>query len=368
MTGDGTKAVHAGIPAPVLGAPLTPGPVFAAPFHLAGAPPDPSPIGYGRADNPTFRAFEAAVGELEGGDTVVFASGMAALSAVLFSVLAAGDTVVMPTDGYYDGRTLAREHLGRFGVDARTVPTAGDWLSAVDGATLVVLETPSNPGLDVCDIAAICAAAHSTGALVAVDNTTATPLGQRPLELGADFSIASDTKALTGHGDLVLGHVSARDPNWTQRIRSWRTRSGSVPGPFEVWLAHRSLATVDLRLARQAENALAVARYLLTRPEVTGLRYPGLPDDPAFALASTQMRRFGGVLSFVLPDADFVDRWLSASALMTAATSFGGLHTTVDRRAQWGGDAVSEGFVRFSAGCEDAADLLSDLDAAFSSL
>jgi cystathionine gamma-lyase len=365
--GDGTRAVHAGAAEPVIGAPLLAGPVFAAPYHLAGAPaPGPDePIGYARADNPTYRAFERAVGELEGGEAVVFASGMAALTAVLFSVLEAGDTVVVPADGYYEGRTLGRDHLVRFGVRVREVPTTELYGVALDDAALVLAESPANPGLDVCDLAALGVAVHARGALLAVDNTTATPLGQRPLALGADFSVASDTKALTGHSDLLLGHVAGRDAVLMERVRGWRQRSGSIPGPFETWLAHRSLGTLDLRLARQAENALVLAELLRGQPEVTGLRYPGLPDDPSYPVASKQMRRHGGVLSFTVPDADFVDRLVSGSRLMSAATSFGGLHTTLDRRAQWGGDAVPEGFVRLSVGCEDADDLVADLSAAF---
>jgi cystathionine gamma-lyase len=362
--GDGTRAVHAGWADPVVGAPLLPGPVFAAPFHLAGEPGAGEPIGYARADNPTYQAFERAVGDLENGDAVVFASGMAAVSALFFAVLRAGDTVVIPSDGYYEVRSLAREHLAGFDVTIREVPTGELYGAALDGAALVLAETPANPGLDVCDLAGLSHAVHTRGGLLAVDNTTATPLGQRPLDLGADFSVASDTKALSGHSDLLLGHVAARDATLVTRLRDWRRRSGSIPGPFETWLAHRSLGTLDLRLARQAENALALAEVLRTRPEVDGLRYPGLPGDPAHALASKQMRRFGGVLSFTLPDAAFVERLLDASALVTAATSFGGLHTTLDRRAQWGGDAVPEGFVRLSAGVEDTRDLVADLIAA----
>lgn len=363
--GDGTRVVHAGQPEPAIGAPLLPGPVFAAPYHLAGEPSvTGAPIGYARADNPTYQAFEAALGELEGGTAVVFASGMAAVTAVLFSVLETGDTVVIPADGYYEVRTLAREHLTRFGVTIREVATTELYGVALDGAALVLAETPANPGLDVCDLAALGVAVHARGGLLAVDNTTATPLGQQPLDLGADFSVASDTKALTGHSDLLLGHVAARDPALVERLRGWRQRGGSIPGPFETWLAHRSLGTLDLRLARHAENALAVATMLRARQEVTELRYPGLPEDPAHVLAAKQMRRFGGVISFTLPDAAFVDRLVAASRLVTAATSFGGLHTTLDRRAQWGGDTVPEGFVRLSLGCEDPADLVADLTAA----
>jgi cystathionine gamma-lyase len=366
--GDGTRAVHAGLPAPQPGAPFLPGPVFAAPYHLAGYPPggpDGTADAYGRNSNPTLARYEDAVGSLEHGDAVVFASGMAAVSAVLLDTLVPGDALVVPADGYYLTRVLAREVLGARGIDVREVPTAGPYPAELfAGARLVLLETPANPGLDVCDLPAVSAAAHAAGALVGVDNTTATPLGQRPLDLGADFSISSDTKAMTGHSDLLLGHVAVRDPALLDRLRAWRTRTGGLPGPFETWLAHRSLGTVDLRLERQAANALALAELLAARPDVTGLRYPGRPGDPAHELASRQMRRFGGVLSFTLPSAEAVDRLVAASALVVSATSFGGLHTTIDRRAQWGGDEVPAGFVRLSAGCEDTADLLADVAAA----
>lgn len=372
---DGTRTVHAGLPPPEPGAPFLPGPTFAAPYHLAGrtapsdAPPDAPPDGYGRDDNPTWRRFEAAVGELEGGTAVAFASGMAALSAVLLGTLRPGEAVVLPADGYYVVRAFARGHLAERGIARHELPTARP-LSEVDlaGAALVLLESPSNPGLDVCDIAAAAELAHRHGVPVAVDNTTATPLGQRPLELGADYSVSSDTKALTGHGDLLLGHVAVRDPDRAAALRGWRTSTGAIPGPFETWLAHRSLGTLDLRLARQAENGLALATLLAGRPEVTGLRYPGLPTDPAYPLAARQMRRFGGVLSFRLASADAVAAFLAAARLVVAATSFGGLHTTADRRAQWGGDVVPPGFVRLSAGCEDPADLVADVAAALTGL
>ncbi|MET0234351.1 MAG: PLP-dependent transferase, partial [Kibdelosporangium sp.] len=245
------------------------------------------------------------------------------------------------------------------------VATAGPWPS-FDGVGLVLLETPSNPGLDVCDITALASAAHAAGALLAVDNTTATPLGQRPLELGADIVVSSDTKALSGHSDVLLGHVTCASPELAARIRQDRTVHGSIPGPFETWLAHRGLGTLDLRLARQAANASALYAALQDHPLVSDLRWPGAPSDPAHAIASRQMRRFGGVLTFTLPSVEVVDRFLSASRLVTAATSFGGLHSTADRRAQWG-DPVAAGLVRFSAGCEDTDDLVADVMAALTS-
>jgi cystathionine gamma-lyase len=365
--GDGTTAVHAGYPAAERGAPLLPGPTFAAPYHLSG--PGESALSYGRSGNPTWGRYEAALGELEGGAVVAFASGMAAVTAVLLSAARPGQPIVLPADGYYATRVFARTHLTGLGVPVRELPTARP-LSDRDaaGAALVLLETPSNPGLDVCDVAGAAEVAHRHGAALAVDNTTATPLGQRPLDLGADYSLASDAKAVTGHSDLVLGHVAVRDPDREAALREWRTNAGAVPGPFEAWLAHRSLGTLDLRLARQAANALALAELLRDHPAVTGLRYPGLPGDPGHRLAARQMRRFGGVLSFTLPSEAAVAAFFGGSRLVTAATSFGGLHTTADRRAQWGGDAVAAGFVRLSAGCEDTADLVADVAAALAPL
>jgi cystathionine gamma-lyase len=362
--GDGTAAVHAGLPAAEPGAPLLPGPVFAAPYHLPPGGPDDAVPSYGRQANPTLTRYEEALGTLERGSALVFASGMAAVSAVLLDTLRPGDALVLPSDGYYVTRALAREDLAARGIEVREVPTAGSYREALPGARLVLLETPANPGLDVCDLPAVVAEAHAAGALVAVDNTTATPLGQRPLEHGADFSVSSDTKAMTGHSDLLLGHVAVTDAGLYERLRTWRTRTGGLPGPFETWLAHRSLGTLDLRLARQAENARALADALAGHPAVTGLRYPGRPGDPAYAVAVRQMRRFGGVLSFTLASAGAVERFVAASALVASATSFGGLHSTVDRRAQWGGDVVADGFVRLSAGCEDTADLVEDVTAA----
>ena len=367
--GDGTRCVRGGHVAPVVtGAPLHPGPVLSTAFHL-GVPDEPTPpYSYGRAANPTWTALETALGALDGGECVTFASGMAAVGAVLRLHVRPGGVVVLPSDGYYLTRALAHAELAPFGVRVREVPTVGPWPDDVfDGATLVMLETPSNPGLDVCDVRAIAAAAHAAGALVAVDNTTATPLGQRPLELGADLAVVSDTKAVAGHGDVLLGHVSTADPGLAEQLRTARTRSGAVPGPMEAWLALRGLGTLDLRLARQAANAEALATALQGHPAVTDVRWPGLPGDPAHAVAATQMRRWNGVLRFTLPSPDAVGDFLAASRLTDSATSFGGLRSSADRRARWG-DAVAPGSVRYSAGCEDPADLVADVLAALDPL
>ncbi|TDD31141.1 cystathionine gamma-lyase [Actinomadura sp. KC06] len=357
---DGTLAVGAGRPAPENFAPGLPGPVFAAHYHLAGEAA--GPYTYGRDENPTWTLLERAIGELEGGAEVVsFSSGMAAVAGVLLSQVRAGDVVVMPGDCYTTTRML-KERLESYGAVVRMGPTAGDaQIRLLDGARLVWLETPSNPMLDVCDIARVAEAAHAAGALVAVDNTLATPLGQRPLDRSADFSVASDTKAMSGHGDLLLGHVATRDPGLAEGVRLWRKTVGAIPGPMEAWLAHRSLATLQLRLDRQAANALALAEALRDRPEVSGLRYPGLPDDPSHEVAVRQMRRFGCVVSFTLPDEAAAERFLGSLRLVMQATSFGSVHSSAERRGRWGGDAVEPGFVRFSAGIEDTEDLVADV-------
>ena len=362
--GDGTRAVRAGLPEPVKHEPTLPGPVFAAHFHLPGDPT--GPYTYGRDENPTWTLLERAVGELEApgqddAETLAFASGMAAISAVLFSQLRTGDVCVLPDDGY-QALPLVRAQLETYGIEVRTAPTGGDaQLDVLEGARLLWIETPSNPGLDVCDIRRLAEAAHARGALVAVDNTLATPLGQRPLELGADFAVASGTKQLTGHGDVLLGYVVGRNAEAMAAVRRWRKIVGAIPGPMEAWLAHRSIATLQMRVDRQSATALAVAEALRERPEVVGLRYPGLPDDPSHEIAARQMRRFGCVVSFTLPTRERADRFLDALRLVDDATSFGGVRSTAERRGRWGGDAVPEGFIRLSVGAEDPEDLVADV-------
>jgi cystathionine gamma-lyase len=358
---DATRVVRAGLPPAAQGEPFLPGPTFAGAYHAAGDPAL-SPHTYGRFHNPTWTRFEDALTELEGGPSVVFASGMAATAALFGVLLRPGDVVAPPADSYYTTRLIAEEYFTQMGVQVRLAPTAQNaQLQSLDGAKLLWLESPSNPNLDVCDIAALAAAAHEQGTLVVVDNTTPTALGQQPLELGADFVVASDTKALTGHADLILGHVAAREEVWAERLRAWRTQMGAVPGPMEVWLAHRSLATLDVRLERQCQTALRVAEYLAARSDVVSVRYPGLPTDPAYEIAKRQMRRFGPVVSFTLASRVVAERFFSECKLIYEATSFGGVHTTAERRARWGGDAIPEGFIRLSAGVEDADDILADL-------
>src|SRR5918912_466175 len=297
--GPSTRWVPAGRPAEARGEPFLPGPVFAAPFHARG-PVDASPYTYGRYHNPAWSHLERALGELDGGEAVVFASGMAA---------------------------------GR---------------EAMPGATLVWLESPSNPGLVVLDVAALTAEAHAAGASVAVDNTLAGPLRAPPLDAGADWAVMSASKHVTGHSDLVLGYVATRDPARAEALRAWRGTTGAIPGPFEAWLAHRSLATYAVRLERQEANAAALVEALRAREDVADVRWP----------------RVGSVLCFTLESADRAQAFLAASPLVSEATSFGGLHTSAERRGRWGTDDVAEGWIRFSAGIEDTADLVADVAAA----
>jgi cystathionine gamma-lyase len=256
------------------------------------------------------------------------------------------------------------------GVELRLAPTAnnaqGDHLA---GAKLLWIETPSNPTMEIADIALLCERAHAAGALVAVDNTTATPLGQRPLALGADFSVASDTKSMTGHSDIILGHVATRDMELRQQLDEWRTLMGSILGPMEAWLALRSIPTLPLRLERSCENAQRIAEYLLTRTGVVShVYYPGLPGHPGHDVAARQMRQFGCLLSFDLKDKSAAETFFAKSQLITEATSFGGTITCAERRARWGSDAVPEGFIRLSAGLEHIDDLISDLAQALDAL
>ncbi len=356
--GDGTRVVRAGLPEPEQGEPFLPGPVFAAPFHFTGDPAD-SPNVYNRYGNPTWTRYEEAVGSLEDAEAVLFPSGMAAAAALLLTRLGPGSVLAMDAGCYHGVRRLAETHLEPRGVELRLAPPA-ELAEAAQGADLLWLETPSNPNLEVYDIAAL----TELGVPTVVDNTTAGPLLQRPLDLGAHFTLTSATKQMSGHADLMLGYVATRDADAAQALRTWRTYSGAIPGPFETWLAHRSLPTLALRLERGCDNALAIARLLAARDDVEGVRYPGLPTDPGHEVAKRQMRGYGMVVSFELGSKERAERFLASARLVTDATSFGSVHTTAERRARWGGDAVSEGFIRLSAGSEETADLLADIERA----
>ena len=381
---DSTRIIRSTLTRAVAGEPLHPSPVFAAPFHTLGDPNE-TPYSYARNNNPTWTALERTIGQMESGQfapghanagkpyrasALVFASGMAACASVFGSVLRPGDVVVLPTHAYFAARTLMQEYFAKMGVVIRLAPTAGDAQGEqLEGARLLWIESPSNPLMEICDITSLSERAHSAGVLVAVDNTTATPLGQRTLALGADFAVASDTKSMTGHSDILLGHVAVRDLELRQQIEQWRTLMGGVLGPMEAWLALRSIETLPLRLERSSANAQRIAEYLTTRTDVVhDVLYAGLPTHPGHALAARQMQHFGAILSFTLADRAAAETFLSKAKLITEATSFGGTCTCAERRARWGGDAVPEGFIRLSAGLEHIDDLLEDIAQALDAL
>lgn len=310
-----------------------------------------APYIYARNGTPTWEAVEAQLSLLEDAETVTFPSGMGAISAALFATLKAGDRVIIPADGYYVTRVLSQGFLAPLGVDVVQIPTL-DYASAdFTGASVVYLETPSNPGLDVVDIAAVTARAHAAGAVVIVDNTTMTPLLQRPLDLGADMVVAADTKAPAGHSDALFGHVAGRDAARMARVRDWRRLSGAVPGSMEAWLVHRGLETLEVRLERMCTSAGVIAARLADHPAVLALRYPGLPADPSYALSARQMAGFGFLIGMTLKDATVAEDFLERCPYLVRSTSFGGTHSAGERRARWG-DLVPEGFIRLSIGVE----------------
>lgn len=358
--GDSTRSLKAVNSQAVSGQPVAPQPVLAATYHLSA---DETLDGYGRGSNPTWRQLESALAELEGAaGAVVFGSGMAAVSAVLRAWAPPGSTVVVPADGYYQVRRHATEDLALAGVTV-VAASSSQIYDAAAQADVVLAETPTNPALDVVDLHRLATICHGRGARLVVDNTAATPLGQQPLSLVADAVVASATKALSGHSDLLAGYVATSQQELLAAAERQRLLAGAVLGGFEAWLLLRSLETAGLRFERQCQNARAVATMLAGHPAVRAVRYPGLAQDPAHPVAMAQMRRFGGLLSVELADAAAVHALVEASGLLIAATSFGGLHTSVDRRARWG-DPVADGFARISLGIEDTDDLVADIERA----
>jgi cystathionine gamma-lyase len=344
-----------------LGEPVVPPISVATTFHLPEA--QGAAHYYGRSGQPTWDAVEAQLSILEGAEVVSFPSGMAAITAALVCCLKAGAKVMIPSDGYYVTRLLGRDLLQVYGVEVVQVPTLEMADHDFTGFHVIYIETPSNPGLDTVDIAALARKAHEAGALLITDNTTMTPLLQRPLDLGADLVVAADTKAPAGHSDALFGHVAGRDGNLMARVREWRRQSGSVPGPFEAYLVHRGLETLEVRLARMCASATVIAERLAAHPKVKGLRYPGLPSDPSHNAVGGQMANGGFLIGFELADAAMAESFLARCPLIEQATSFGGVHTAAERRARWG-DAVADGFIRLSVGVEPVEVLWAAIDAA----
>jgi cystathionine gamma-lyase len=341
--------------------PLTMAAVFHAPGDATGFNQ------YGRFSNPTWGAVEEMLAHLEDAPCVAFPSGMAAISAVFFSLLKSGDRVLLPADGYHTTRIVVERFLRGFGVACDVRPTSSFLDGGFDGYRLVFVETPANPGLDICDIAAVAKAAHAAGAVFVADNTTMTPFGQRPLDLGADIVVAADTKAPNGHSDVLFGHVASRDAEIVTAVQDWRKTSGAIPSPFDAWMVHRGLETLEVRFERMCATAELIAPRLKAHRAVRSVRFPGLSDDPSHNLARAQMERFGFLISLVLASEEKAEDFINGCELMQAATSFGGVHTSAERRTRRG-DAVPDGFVRLSVGCEPAEELWKAIEASLDRL
>jgi cystathionine gamma-synthase len=322
---------------------------------------------YARDDGtPGWEALEQLLGDLEGGRAVCFSSGMGAIAAVL-ELLPAGARVVVPRDSYGGVRALLADGAagGRWQVETVDMTDVDALAAVVPDADLVWLETPSNPLLEVVDIAVVVARASKAGTSVVVDNTFATPLLQSPLELGADVVVHSATKFIGGHSDLLLGvAVTRRDDDHARLVRR-RQVAGATPGALECFLALRGARTLALRLRQAQDSAGELARRLRTHGAVTRVRYPGLPDDPHHTVAARQMSGFGAILSFEVRDADAADAVCDRVQLISHATSLGGVESTIERRAKLPGqEHVPAGLVRLSVGCEHLEDLWADLGTA----
>jgi cystathionine gamma-synthase len=327
---------------------------------------------YARDDGtPGWEAFEQLLSDLEGGPAVCFASGMAAIYAVL-ELLPVGARVVAPQDSYTGLRALLADGAaagGRWSVRTVDMTRTDEFIEAVAEADLVWLETPSNPMLDVVDIAEVTAAAQADAALVAVDSTFATPLLQNPLLLGADFVVHSATKFIGGHSDLLLGAVACRRPEDQARLVRRREVAGATPGALECFLALRGARTLAVRLRQAQESAGELARRLAAHPAVGRVRYPGLPEDPHHARAARQMRGFGAVLSFEVADSASADVVCAQLQVVAHATSVGGVESTIERRAKLPGQQhVPDGLLRLSVGCEHIEDLWADLNGALTAI
>ncbi len=373
-----TEVVHLGRPDRVPGGPLNPPVVLSSTFHEGGD------TVYGRDGNPTWVALEEVIGALEGGSCLVFASGLAAIAAVLETLPVPG-RVVVPGDAYNGTRRFLADVAERGRLRFRTVDVAdteavlqacAEFCQApgrpsgrseqFGGGGLLWLESPTNPLLAVADLAALAEGAHQLGMDVVVDNTFASPLLQKPLELGADVVVHSATKILSGHSDVVLGAAVTRRPDVLEQLTRRRSLHGAIAGPWEAWLALRGIRTLSLRVERAAANAAVLAERLAAHPRVVAVRYPGRPDDPSHEVARRQMAGFGSMVSFeTTGGAQETEELLGRLRLLTVATSLGGVETLIERRGRWQGEqALPPSLVRMSVGIEDVEDLWRDLEQA----
>ena len=373
-----TAVVHLGRPPADPGGPVNAPVVLTSTFHQGGS------RAYGRDGNPTWEALEAAIGGLEGGAALVFASGMAAVAAVMETLPVPG-RVVVAGDAYNGTRRFLTDVAGRGRLRFRTVDVAdtaatlaacaevveaparpsGD-PAQLGGHGLLWLESPTNPLLAIADLAALITGAHGLGMDVVVDNTFATPLLQRPLDLGADVVVHSATKLLSGHSDVLLGAVVTRRADVIEALAVRRSLHGAIAGPWETWLALRGMRTLAVRLDRAQANAGELARRLSLHPHVERVRYPGLAGHPGHQLAGRQMSGFGTMVAFdVAGGAAAADAVVATVQVATAGTSLGGVETLIERRGRWEGEGgLPAGLLRLSVGIEDVEDLWRDLDGA----
>jgi cystathionine gamma-lyase len=377
--GFGTRAIHAGqSPDPVTGAVMTP--IYYTSTYAQEAPGVHKGYEYSRTHNLTRFALEANLASLEGGKHgLCFASGLAATSTLL-QLFDAGTHVIAGDDLYGGSFRLFDKVYRRLGFEFTYVDPAGGaaaFEAAMRPSTkLVWIETPTNPMLKLCDIAAVAEVCKRRGVLLAVDNTFMTPFNQRPLELGADLVVHSTTKYLNGHSDVVGGAVIMDSDELRQRLAFLQNAAGGVPSPMDSWLVMRGTKTLHVRMQRHEENARAIAQWLTSHKQVEKVIYPGLESHPQHALAKKQQRGFGGMISFVLKGGlDETRKFLSACQIFTLAESLGGVESLIehpaimthasvpaDRRAALG---IADGFIRLSVGIEDVADLQGDLERAF---
>jgi len=374
----GTLAIHAGVtPEPVTGAIMTP--IFQTSTYVQPAVGEPrnGTYDYGRTANPTREALEANIAALENGaHGIAFSSGLAAIEAVV-KRLSAGDHVVSEENTYGGTTRMFNFVLSRLGIEFSYVDARDtDAVAAAmrPNTKLVHVETPTNPMMRLCDIAAIAEVAHDAGALLAVDNTFASPYNQRPLELGADFTIHSSTKYVNGHSDVIGGLVAVRDDGLAEDLFFIRKSSGAVPGPMDCWLTLRGIKTLHVRMRRHNENGLAVAKYLEDHPSVDRVFFPGLPSHEQHDLARRQMSGFTGMVSVDVGTLERTKALAENLNIFALAESLGGVESLVnvpalmthasvpeDRREAMG---ITQGLVRLSVGIEDIEDILADLDSA----
>jgi cystathionine gamma-synthase len=332
-------------------------------FHANGE------LAYARDDNAQWRAVEEVVAALEGAnDGVCFASGIATITAVA-SLVPVGGTVVAPRHPYSGtrGRLEQLAAAGRFTLRSVDISDADAVAQAMTGADWAILESPTNPTMGICDLRAACAAAHAQGARVAVDNTFATPLGQRPMSLGADLVLHSATKSLSGHSDALLGVIVGDDPALIEALRVERVLGGAIAGPFEAMLVLRGLRTLAVRYERAVSNAGELAQRLEQHPRVEQVRYPGLPSDPGHPVARQQMAAFGAIIGVLVDgDGDTAEAVSNGVQLWSHATSLGGVESLIERRARWPFEHpdLPANHLRLSVGIENLDDLWADLDAA----